>query len=212
MLISSRNTHISGGNMAETPNLNSLYARLEKLERQNRRMRRIGIAVFVLVVAVVTLGQTHSSSPTVIEANEFRLTDAAGKVRGELSANSDSATFKLSDAQGHPTAMLSSTVDATYLWLMPPHSTSQVFLAAGPKAGMLVDGGAGRLRLRADLDEASPKDSPGPSFIVEDNDGYSATIGRSNIMTSKPGQEKNATPAASLVLLDMHKKVLWSAP
>jgi len=54
-------------------------------------------------------------------------------------------------------------------------------------------------------------ESGGPNLTIEDNEGYSTVIGRSDLVLTKTGK-KEETPAASLVLLDKGGKVLWSAP
>lgn len=56
---------------ADTPALKSLIDRVEKLERQNRWMKRIGIGAFVLASAVAVMGQ--ASTKKVIEANAFHV-------------------------------------------------------------------------------------------------------------------------------------------
>lgn len=51
----------------------------------------------------------------------------------------------------------------------------------------------------------------GPSLELEDNEGFSTILGRSDLVENRTGR-KERTPAASLVLFDKDKKVLWSAP
>jgi hypothetical protein len=46
---------------------------------------------------------------------------------------------------------------------------------------------------------------------VEDADGFSATLGVANLITPRTG-EKHTTSAASLVLFDKNKDVIWKAP
>ena len=54
-------------------------------------------------------------------------------------------------------------------------------------------------------------DEDGPNITVEDKEGYSTEIGGTDLVQTKTGK-KEQTPAASLVLFDKDKKVLWSAP
>ena len=61
-----------------------INARLKKLERENRRMKKIGIVAAVVVSTVIIGGQAKTNK--VVEANEFRLLDSSGKVRVHLSA------------------------------------------------------------------------------------------------------------------------------
>lgn len=56
-------------------------ARLEKLERENRRMKKIGL---VGIVFASVLFFSCQAKTRVVEANEFRLLDASGKERTTL--------------------------------------------------------------------------------------------------------------------------------
>jgi hypothetical protein len=51
----------------------------------------------------------------------------------------------------------------------------------------------------------------GPSIAITDAEGYEAVIGRTNLVTAKTGEE-HKTSAASLVLFNKEKDVLWKAP
>lgn len=62
---------------------NHIICRLEKLERENRRMKNIGIVAAVVVSMFIVGGQAKTSK--VVEANEFVLKDTNGKVRARLS-------------------------------------------------------------------------------------------------------------------------------
>src|SRR5215510_5290231 len=57
-------------------------ARLERLEKENRRMKKIGIVAIVFASVLFISGQAKTNK--VIEANEFRLLDASGKKRATL--------------------------------------------------------------------------------------------------------------------------------
>ncbi len=63
--------------------IEDLSARLENLERSNRRMRAAGIAVLVLVAAGVSMGQ-EAGNPEVIRAQRFEVVNVDGSVRGEF--------------------------------------------------------------------------------------------------------------------------------
>ena len=56
-----------------------INARLEKLERENRWMKKIGIVATVVLSTLIIGGQAKTNK--VVEANEFRLVDASRKVR-----------------------------------------------------------------------------------------------------------------------------------
>ncbi len=63
----------------------ALAERLTRLEAQNRRFRKAGIAALVLASAVAVMGQARTSR--VLEANEFVLKDSSGAVRASLSVD-----------------------------------------------------------------------------------------------------------------------------
>jgi hypothetical protein len=65
-----------------TPEIQLLTDRLQRLERQNRRLRRTGIAVLLLLAAIVLMGQARP--PRTLTAQKFILTDASGIIRAEL--------------------------------------------------------------------------------------------------------------------------------
>lgn len=70
-------------------NINEVSSRLERLERENCRMKRAGLAVVGLALAVALIGATVPEEiPEVIEAREFRVIDENGQARTELKANS----------------------------------------------------------------------------------------------------------------------------
>lgn len=60
----------------------SVHERLEKLEKQNRRLKRAGLVVMVLAGATLLIGQAKPQWK--VEAERFVLMDANGKVRAEL--------------------------------------------------------------------------------------------------------------------------------
>ncbi len=51
----------------------------------------------------------------------------------------------------------------------------------------------------------------GPSIRMDDRNGFEAHIGRSELIQPKTGKH-SVTSAASMLLFDDHKNVLWSAP
>lgn len=55
------------------------------------------------------------------------------------------------------------------------------------------------------------QDPEGPSLELEDNEGFSTILGRSDLIETRTGR-KERTPAASVVLFGKDKQVLWSAP
>lgn len=65
------------------PTVQALAKRVAKLEAQNRRFTKAGMAALVAASAVLVMGQAQTSR--VLEANEFVLKDKSGGVRARLS-------------------------------------------------------------------------------------------------------------------------------
>ncbi len=91
------------------PTTEGLACRLERMERENRRLKRVGVAVLAALAAVVLMAQANPPKVAkVIEAERFVLQDAAGKVRGELSVlPGGQAGLGLYDQNANLRAMLS---------------------------------------------------------------------------------------------------------
>ena len=65
----------------------SIEERLERLERQNKWMRRIGLLCIAVTAAVLLLGQ---AKPTrVLAAERFEVRDKQGRLRAELAMFED---------------------------------------------------------------------------------------------------------------------------
>jgi hypothetical protein len=70
-----------------------ILERLEKLERQNRWFKRAGVIASALVVAWVTAGWVSPNK--TVQAEQFRLTDAHGRIRASLAVHGDFADLDL---------------------------------------------------------------------------------------------------------------------
>ena len=78
---------------------------MEKLEKQNRRLR-VGVGAFLLAAAsLLLMGQAAPQSKTM-EAQEFILRDAGNKQRAKLSMVEDTAMLSLYDAKENVRARL----------------------------------------------------------------------------------------------------------
>jgi hypothetical protein len=86
--------------IGQTPELEVIRQRLEKLERENRRLKRAGSLGLLVVAAGFLMAQGKYNRR--IEAEEFILTDAHGSERAELAWKDQAPRFLLLDAQGQP--------------------------------------------------------------------------------------------------------------
>jgi len=69
------------------PTLDTLAQRLERVERENRSLRRVGVLMLVGVAALLIAAQATANR--VVEAEKFVVRDASGKIRAELGAPPD---------------------------------------------------------------------------------------------------------------------------
>ena len=97
--------------MSENAPDTRLIRRIERLEAANRRMKLAGLAVVIVVVAAVLMGQAAPQSrptlPKVIEAELFVLRSEDGKIRGMWDVEPDGRTaLVLRDKDGRDRAVL----------------------------------------------------------------------------------------------------------
>ena len=83
----------------QTIELSGIIARLERVEKENRRLKGVGIVLLLGVCAVVLMGQAQAGR--TVEAERFILRDQDGKMRAELSAeNPYESSLKFYDKDG----------------------------------------------------------------------------------------------------------------
>lgn len=104
----------------ETPDLAAVEARLDKIERQHRRLKRAGGAALLLVSAALVMAQA-APVPETIEAQAFVVRDADGQERARLSATGSELgtgpALVLYDAAGAVKTMLSASEATSVLGL-----------------------------------------------------------------------------------------------
>jgi hypothetical protein len=83
----------------------AVMTRLERLEKQNRRIRQMGALTLLLIGSVFLMGQ--ATGKRSLEANEFILRDASGKVRAKLFIDQDGPQFALFGTDGKQNVELS---------------------------------------------------------------------------------------------------------
>ncbi len=174
----------------------SILERLKKLEKQNRRMKRVGVAVIAVTTAMVVMGQTLPVT-RVIEAHEFVLLDATGKRRAALGAY---------DKEGNPSlGMLDDKGDVRMLLSLEGHNPGI----------SLNDGRASMLRLGYGLTPyqamAGAMTGEGPYLMIADKERSRTVIGTAAYETATTGQT-HKTSAASVTLFGKDNKILWKAP
>jgi hypothetical protein len=139
--------------------IDELSARLERVERQNRRLRAGGVAAVVLLAAGVAMGQA-APVPKVVRAERWEVVDGGGTVRAKCFVSPEGAVgLALCDRDGKVRALYGVNKDDF------PHFA---FMDAGgsPRAalhtasdgsmglGFTTDGGKGGLLLSNETDGA----------------------------------------------------------
>jgi len=119
--------------------LESLSSRILKLEANNRRLKKAGIALLLVALGVSAMAQAPPKK--AIEANEFVLKDASGNVRARLSMEGDNRpTLSFYKDKTTLTAALEGG-DAPTLVLSRAGSTDQVQVSTNASfAGMAIYG------------------------------------------------------------------------
>jgi hypothetical protein len=144
--------------MADT-SFATVTARLDRLERESRRWRRLALASWLGLAAVALLGQaapTAAPAPGTVEAQRFVLRDARGRVGATLAWERDGGPrLALADALGRDRAVVSVSADG---WpgltlLDRDGQTARATLVVGPDGapGLALFDAAGRPRLAAAL-------------------------------------------------------------
>ena len=148
-----------------TLELRDVAKRLERLEKQNRKLKYAGAAALVLVSAVLLMGQA-APVPETIEARQFIVRDADGKARAVLGVTEAGGSLGLCDADGNARALLGVTETGPTLWLHDADGTTRALLVAA-EAGAVLGLHDPNGTLRAVLTIVKE----GPGLLLYDADG-----------------------------------------
>ncbi len=161
----------------------SVEERLERLERQNKWMKRIGAVGVAFVAAVLLMGQGKASQPVkVVVAEKFVLTDSDGKTCGEWGTDRGLVRLLLRDQEGHELVSLAANEEGTIatLVLMDKGGKNRVELGGGIEgAGLSLNDWKGHVRVRL----------------------YAA-----------PDDDESALTTSHLGFFDKDGKAIWQAP
>jgi hypothetical protein len=195
----------------EMCDVGDLHQRMLKLENQSRRLKQIGVVTLLLVGAFILSGQ--SSPKKIVEADEFVLKDAKGNVRARLRMGGDFSAVPelvLIDEKGTTRLRLrgGGPVDFSGMSVFDEHGRERGMFDANENGAALafvnVKGTDDALVRGEGIMVSGP-------VTVSDENGFQATLGTTDLVTARTG-EKHTTSAASLVLFDKQKNVIWKAP
>jgi|SRR5580692_1626529 hypothetical protein len=187
-----------------TPDLHNILERIDKLEEQNQRLKKFGIAILALFSAVLLMGQA-APPPRVLEAQRFVLKDGDGNVRGWMGTIGKGSELTLGNANAQPMIRLIVSTDSSDLHFFGSRKSGMnLGLDAGsPDISMIGAEGNGSAKITFK--------ELGPSFSLEDARGSSTIIGAAQLEKSA-NRKVSPASAASIVLLDKDKDVIWQTP
>jgi hypothetical protein len=200
-----------------------IVSRIERLEEQNRRLKRGALVCLVAIASIGLMGQTQRKSrrapaptpaaaaavPKNIQAESFILKDSSGRVRAQLSMGGTGPSFRLLDQSGSALVTLSlndATPAGPFLLLSDPSHRAGLSMS-------VLEGVGSQLSLTGERANAQARigvTRDGTTLELFDQDGFSTNMGN-GVQPSKGGQTKK-TSAASITLFNKDRKVLWSAP
>jgi hypothetical protein len=189
---------------SDIPELHAILERVGKLEAQNRRLRWGSVAILALLSAVILMGQAAPSS-RVIEAERFILKDNDGNVRGWMGTIGKGSELSLGNVNAQPMMRLIVSTDSSDLHFFGSRKSGMnLGLDSGnPDVSMMGAEGNGGARITFGKN--------GPALTLEDAKGFSTIVGATQL--EKPANTgAHSASAASIILLDRDKKVIWQTP
>ena len=194
--------------------MEKILARLQRLERESRRWKIMGMLAVLCLVVVLLVGAAKSDRPEAVgevRAKQFVLVDARGTVLARFGAlQHGSLGLGLYDAGNKSRVLLAIDPEgASSLSLISRDGKSSLLLkadAAGTAGLRLFDK---QWKTRASL-ATWPDGSP---FLqLADRDGRErALLGYTELVPTSTG-EIIRRPESSLILMNGDRTVLWRAP
>ena len=186
-----------------------LEKRVEKLERENRRLKIAGGAVVAVLVAVVLAGAvTPQQVPEVIRAAAFEVVDDNGTTRAVMNAE----YIGYADAKGIPRAL----VRARGIFLSDDNGTVRVAIGV-EGVGYADENGTIRATMKTEGIGYSDENGEGRAAMssdgftyLDENGTIRAELGEVGLPA--PGTGIQTLYPAAMVLSDAEGKVIWQAP
>lgn len=208
-----------------------ILARIEKLERQNRRLKQGALILAMAIGSIAATGgvmaqtqhrkKTTKPKPPVaaaapaapvvpekLEAESFVLKDASGRERAELAMAGTGPALRLLDQSGSALVTISlndGTPSGPLVLLSQPDHHGGLAMSVQQGAGSQLSLTGNQ---NAQVHLGVTKD--GTTLELFDEDGFSTSVGN-GVKVSRSGKTQQ-TNAASITLFNKDRKVLWSAP
>jgi hypothetical protein len=211
-----------------------LARRLEKLERDNRRLKRSLLGVLVLLAALAGIYATRPV-PEKITTHEFDMVDASGKVRVRIAMTCSLIrdkdcgplstgiipTIHLYDPNGNLLTGISAGVLGIYgKQAGTVVSGDAVQISRGGATGGIASLGVGLANQGGSLvlegneaDTFVAASGSTPMLEIHDSKGFSMALGSTNIVSPATGKTQQ-TSADSITMFgnDKEHRVIWKAP
>ncbi len=157
---------------SQTPDIHAVLERLEKLERQNRQLKR-AVALFIILVTSLILMSAAGRKGRTVEAGRIMLKDEAGTTRAVLGMRSAGPGLALYDGDGVKVqALLTVLQTGPALGLYDADGTTRVLLGVTRKGATQTFNDA-QGKLRAEMGFSA--DAPHVTFF--DRDGNPVYVG-----------------------------------
>lgn len=111
-----------------------LETRLQRLERQNRRLKQFGAIGVALVVVGVGLGAQASKSPITIQATHFVVRDTDGNLRAWLGMRTDGPGLTIYDKTQKARISMSMLGDDSQVSMFDGNGQHQVEISASAQS------------------------------------------------------------------------------
>ncbi len=166
------------------PRIDNTAQRLNRLERDNLRLKQLAVLVLLGVAAILFMGQSKpQGSAKVVEAERFILRDESGKVRARLEVVKEKVGLDIHDEDG--------TIRASLTLIRDGAPSLNLYDKDGNRRATL-----GYTELEITRAVTTLKNTP--------------TGMRTEYQILPTGTVKRAE--SSLVLFDKDRKVIWRAP
>jgi hypothetical protein len=189
---------------SDIPDLNDILERIGKLEAQNRGLKRGAVAILALFSAFIFIGQA-APSPRAVEAQRFILKDSDGNVRGWLGTIGKGSELSLGNVNAQPMMRLIVSTDSSDLHFFGSRKSGMNLGLDSGNPDISLMGAEGNGGVRISFGEN------GPALTLEDAKGFSTVLGSAQLEKPANGGVRHKA-AASIVLLDQNKNVIWQTP
>lgn len=188
--------------MPQTPDWKALTERLERVERGNRQLKRVGGILLAGAIGVVLMGQGFRLSRTV-EADEFVVRDASGAVRGRLGVGE----LRLQGPGGKGQLLLTSLPDGGGVVIADADGKPRLGLAGSSDGAALTLGATNGPWVNLSLGYGRL-----PRLLMTDEKGNTrAALGEVQIRMPRTGNVETRS-VSSLVLFGPDGTAFWQTP